>query len=313
MKAFVFPGQGSQKIGMGKDFYDNFAVAKDVFNEVDDVLGRKLSKIIFGDSQEELTKTQNAQPALMCVSMAILRTMEKEAGKLAGELCEFVAGHSLGEYSALCACDSISLAETTKLLEIRGKAFAKVGKESNGSMAAIIGVDIETAMKIAEEVREVGETCQVANDNAIGQVVISGSETAIDRSLEIAIKMGARRAIKLPVSGAFHSELMRPAADVMEKALETITIQEPKIPLITNVTANQVFSTEEIKESLIKQVTGRVRWRETLHNLEAEDIKQIIEIGSGRVLAGLVKKTCKNVESMSIGSVETMKEFLGSL
>lgn len=313
MKAFVFPGQGSQKIGMGKDFYDNFAVAKDVFNEVDDVLGRKLSKIIFGDSQEELTKTQNAQPALMCVSMAILRTMEKEADKPVGELCEFVAGHSLGEYSALCACDSISLAETAKLLEIRGKAFAKAGKESNGSMAAIIGVDIETAMKIAEEAREVGETCQVANDNAIGQVVISGSETAIDRSLEIAIKMGAKRAIKLPVSGAFHSELMRPAADVMEKALETITIQEPKIPLITNVTANQVFSTEEIKESLIKQVTGRVRWRETLHNLEAEDIKQIIEIGSGRVLAGLVKKTCKNVESMSIGSVETMKEFLGSL
>jgi [acyl-carrier-protein] S-malonyltransferase len=313
MKAFVFPGQGSQIIGMGKDFYDNFKEAETVFKEVDDVLGRKLSSIIFGESQEELTKTQNAQPALMTVSMAILKTMEKEIGKPAEELCEFVAGHSLGEYSALCASSAISLAETAKLLEIRGKAFAKAGKESGGSMAAIIGVDVETAMKIAEKSRQPGETCQVANDNAIGQVVISGDETAIDRSIEIATEMGAKRAIKLPVSGAFHSELMRPAAEIMEKALEKITIQSPKIPLITNVTANQVFSIEEIKESLIKQVTGRVRWRETLHNLDAEDVKQIVEIGSGKVLAGLTKKTCPDMATISIGNIETMKEFLGSL
>jgi len=309
MKAFVFPGQGSQKIGMSKDFYDNFQVAKDVFAEVDEALGRKLSSIIFGESQEELTQTQNAQPALMCASMAMLRVLEKESGKRVEKLCDFVAGHSLGEYSALCAAGAFSLSDTAKLLKVRGEAFAEAGKQGGGSMAAIIGVTIKQAEEIALRAKEGDEVCQVANDNTVGQVVISGHESAIDRSLEIAKQMGAKRAIKLPVSGAFHSALMQSAADKVKQALETVTINEPIIPVIANVSANQVFDAQEIKESLIAQVTSRVRWREIMLNLESADVKKIIEIGSGNVLKNMVGRTCEKIEAGSICSVESLKEF----
>ncbi|MFC1659451.1 ACP S-malonyltransferase [Pseudomonadota bacterium] len=310
MRAFIFPGQGSQTVGMGKDFYNSYSKSRAVFEEVDKILGRKLSDIIFNGPMEELTKTENAQPALMTVSIAILRALETETGENVGSLCDFVAGHSLGEYSALCASEAISLSQIAKLLEIRGNAFAEVGKKSGGSMAALIGVDIKIAEKIAEKSKKGNEICQVANDNSLGQVVISGNETAIDRSIEIAKEMGVKRAIKLPVSGAFHSELMVPAKEVMKKALDSAKIHEPTIPLIANVSANQVFTADEIRESLIQQITGRVRWRETLQHFKEAGVTEFVEIGSGKVLSGLVAKTLQEVKIVSISNVEEMKEYL---
>lgn len=313
-KAFVFPGQGSQKVGMGKDFYDNFQEAKNVFEEVNEALGKNLTKIIFEGPQEVLTQTENAQPALMCVSMAILKVIEKEAGKKVADLCNFVAGHSLGEYSALCASEVLTIADTAKLLKVRGQAFAEVGKEQGGTMAALIGVTIEQAEEIADKTKQAsGKVCQVANDNTVGQVVISGHEEAIDKAVEIATEMQIKRAIKLPVSGAFHSELMTPAVEKMREALESVTISEPQIPVIANVSANQVFLPEEIKDSLLKQITGRVRWRETMLNLESMNIKQIWEIGSGAVLSRMVPRTCPNIQSSSVNSLEGLKEMVGGL
>lgn len=312
MKAFIFPGQGSQVVGMGKDFYNNYPVSKEVFDEVDKVLKRQLSDIIFNGPIEELTKTENAQPALMTVSIAILRALEIETGKNVESLCDFVAGHSLGEYSALCASKAISLVQTAKLLEIRGNAFAEAGKKSGGSMAALIGADIKTAEAIAEKSKKDDEVCQVANDNSIGQIVISGSETAIDRSIEIAKEMGVKKAIKLAVSGAFHSELMAPAKKIMKNALSAVEIQEPIIPIIANVSANQVFTADEIRESLVQQITSRVRWTETLQNLKEVGVTEFVEIGAGKVLNGLVSKTLQDIKVISINSVDGMKEYLGS-
>jgi len=309
-KAFVFPGQGSQTVGMGRSFYNNFKVAKDVFNEVNDAVGKDLTKIIFGDNQELLTQTENAQPAIMCVSMAILRALEKETGRKATKLCDFVAGHSLGEYSALCASGAISITDTAKLLKVRGEAFAEVGKNSGGSMMALIGATIEQAEEVAKKASNDTTICQVANDNTVGQVVLSGHTEAIDRAIEIATEMKIKRAIKLPVSGAFHSILMEPAVDEVRKVLNKIEVNEPIIPVIANVTANQVFSVEEIKDSLLKQITGRVKWRETMLNFQFGGVNQIIEIGNGQVLSRMVSKTCPEIKGFSVNSLDTMKEFL---
>ena len=306
--ALVFPGQGSQAVGMGKDLYENFASAREVFQKVDYILGVNLSKIMFEGPSEELTKTENTQPALMAVSVALTTVLEKEFGKKITDLCSFVAGHSLGEYSALCAAKAISLEDTAKLLQVRGSEMAKCGLQSEGAMAAILGVEIEVAEAIASEAAQ-GEICQVANDNSVGQVVISGSKSAINRALEIAKAKGAKRAIALPVSGAFHSNLMFAAQEKMKIALASTEIKSPIVPLIANVTAALVSDPSQIRDLLAKQITGSVRWRETMIFLASQGVEEVIEIGSGKVLAGLVGRTCPNIKSRSIQNTEDLKSF----
>ena len=307
--AITFPGQGSQIVGMGKDFYDNFSVAKDVFNEVDDALSYKLSDIIFNGPADLLTKTENTQPALMAVSIAIIRVLQKEYDKKITDLCDFVAGHSLGEYSALCAAGSISLYDSAKLLQVRGNAMAKCGEKTSGAMAAILGVDIDTSHKIAREAAE-NEICQVANDNSVGQVVISGSVAAIDRSLDIAKKNGAKRAIKLPVSGAFHSNLISDAKIEMKEALDNVNINKPEVSFVANVLAKKVDDPKIIKNLLLDQITSMVRWRETMLLFENNNVNKILEVGSGKVLTGLVGRTCKNISSGNISDIDGLKKFI---
>lgn len=307
--AIVFPGQGSQVVGMGKDIYDNFECAREVFQRTDDILGVNLSKIMFEGPSEELTKTENTQPALMAVSIALTTVLEKEFGKKLGDICSFVAGHSLGEYSALCAAQAISLEETAKLLQVRGREMAKCGQESSGAMAAILGVEINVAEEIAKEAAQ-GEICQIANDNSVGQIVISGSKSAIERALVIAKEKGAKRAIALPVSGAFHSNLMLDAQDQMKVALETADIKSPTIPVIANVTADLVINPNQIRDLLSQQITGTVKWRETMLFMANNGIEEVIEIGSGKVLAGLVGRTCPGVKSRSIQNSEDLKTLV---
>lgn len=304
--AIVFPGQGSQAVGMGKDLYENFQTAREVFKTVDDILGVNLSKIMFEGPAEELTKTENTQPALMAVSIALVQVLEKDFGKKFSDLCAFTAGHSLGEYSALCAAGAISLAQTAKLLQTRGLEMAKCGEKTQGAMAAILGVEIEVANAIALEAAQ-GEVCQVANDNSVGQIVISGSKAAIDRAIEIAKTKGAKRALALPVSGAFHSALMNDAQIAMKAALASAEIKEPLVPVVANVTANIVTNPAEIRDLLARQITGAVRWRETMLFLEQQGVEEVIEIGSGKVLAGLVSRTCPNLKSRSIQTAEDLK------
>lgn len=307
--ALVFPGQGSQFVGMGKDLYENFSCAKEVFETVDDVLSLKLSDIIFNGPSEELTKTQNTQPALMAVSVAVMRVLEKEFGKKIEDLCDYAAGHSLGEYSALCAAGAISLEDTAKLLQVRGNAMAKCGEKTSGSMAAILGVEVEVAKKIAQEASQ-GEICQIANDNSVGQIVISGSKSAIERSLQIAKDNGVKRAIALPVSGAFHSELMKEAESEMKEALDAVEVKKPKVGIVANVVADFVSDENEIKDLLLKQITSSVRWRETMLLLEKNGVKNIVEIGAGKVLSGLVGRTCKEIDNVSrIGNLDEIKNF----
>ncbi|MBU6339689.1 MAG: ACP S-malonyltransferase [Rickettsiales bacterium] len=304
--AIVFPGQGSQAVGMGKNLFDNFSAAKEVFKTVDDILGIKLSQIMFEGPSEELTKTENTQPALMSVSIALTTVLEKEFGKKIEDVCSFVAGHSLGEYSALCATKAITLEETAKLLQIRGAAMSACGQKTEGAMAAVLGVEIAVAEEIAREAAS-GEVCQVANDNSVGQVVLSGSKSAILRAVEIAKAKGAKRALPLPVSGAFHSALMLDAQNEMKKALAGADIKSPIVPLVANVTANLVSDSNQIRDLLVKQITGSVRWRETMLFMESQGIEEIIEIGSGKVLAGLVSRTCANMKSKSIQNSEDLK------
>lgn len=308
--AFVFPGQGSQVVGMGKDLNDNFAIAREVFQTVDQILGVNLSKIMFEGPSEELTKTENTQPALMAVSIAIIRILEKEFGFKIEDSCAFVAGHSLGEYSALCAAHALPLEEAAKLLQVRGSSMAKCGEKIPGAMAAILGTEISLIEEIVKAAAADGEVCQIANDNSVGQVVISGSKTAITKALEIAKEKGIRKAIPLPVSGAFHSALMNDAAAEMKRALENAHIKSPIVPVIANVTANIVTDQNQIKDLLVKQVTGSVRWRETMLFMEQNGIKEVIEIGSGKVLAGLVGRTCPSISARSIQNVEDIKNFI---
>lgn len=310
--AFTFPGQGSQAVGMGKDFYDNFAVSKQVFDEVDDTLNQKLSSIIFDGDLDNLTLTENTQPALMTVSMAIIRAMEHELGVKAASLTHLMAGHSLGEYTANCAAGTFTLSDTARLLRIRGSAMQKAAPVGQGAMAAILNMPIEAVEVLTTDAAQ-GQICVIANDNSDGQVVISGHKEAIDRAIPLALERGAKRALALTVSAPFHSPLMDPAATAMEEALDLANSKKPICPILTNVSASLVDDDEILKRFLVEQVTGRVRWRESMISLPLHGITHCIEVGSGKVLTGLIKKSAPSVEASSINNVEDMKNFIETI
>lgn len=311
-RSFIFPGQGSQFVGMGKEVYDAFPIAKEVFEEVDDALSQKLSDMIFAGPMEDLTLTQNTQPALMAVSIALTRVIEKQSGKKLSDMCSFVAGHSLGEYSALCASGAISLSDTAKLLRIRGNAMAEAVPPGKGGMAALIGVEFDKAMELAKAASSDG-ICEAANDNGGGQVVISGTMAAIDKAIAIASEFGIRRAVKLPVSAPFHSSLMKSAGEIMAKALKETAIKSPSVPLIANVTADETKNADEIRDLLTKQVTGAVRWRESILNLKSKGATDFVEIGAGKVLSGLVSRIDKELTSQSVQTPADIEELLKKL
>ena len=309
--AFTFPGQGSQSLGMGKDLADAFPQAARVFAEVDDALGEKLSDIMWNGPEETLTLTANAQPALMAVSIAALRVLEAEGLDLKSKIA-YVAGHSLGEYSALCAAGTFSLADTARLLRIRGNAMQAAVPVGKGAMAAIIGLEHSDVEAICGEAAALG-SCQIANDNGGGQLVISGEKTAVEKAAALATDKGAKRAILLPVSAPFHSTLMAPAADVMRAALENVEKRDPVVPLIANVRAAPVSDAGEIAGLLVEQVTGQVRWRETVEWFAANDVTTLYEIGSGKVLTGLARRIDKTVNGIAVNSPADIKAALQTL
>ena len=299
--AFVFPGQGSQDVGMGRALAEAYPAARAVFDEVDDALGQKLSAIMWDGPKEILTLTENAQPALMAVSMAVMRVLETEKGFILKDKVKFVAGHSLGEYSALAAAGAFSLSDTARLLKLRGQAMQKAVAVGQGAMAALLGVGMDVAVKVALEAAQ-GDVCQVANDNEPAQVVLSGHKSAIDRVAEIGKAHGVRRAVNLPVSAPFHCALMQPAADAMADALSKVKVHAPIVPIVANVVATAISNPDEIKKRLVEQVTGTVRWRECVAYMAAHGITDFYEIGAGKVLAGLVKRTATTANAMSIGT-----------
>jgi [acyl-carrier-protein] S-malonyltransferase len=306
--AFVFPGQGSQTVGMGKALAESFPVARSVFAEIDSALGEKLTAIMWEGPAERLTLTENAQPALMAVSLAAMRVLESEAGIELGRDAVFVAGHSLGEYSALAAAGSFTLAETARLLRIRGRAMQQAVPVGSGAMAALIGLDIEAAAGIAAEAAQ-GQICQAANDNGGGQVVVSGDKAAVERAVEIAKAKGAKRAMMLPVSAPFHCALMQPAADAMAQALGEVTVKRPAVALVANVLARAISDPGEIVRRLIEQVTGTVRWRESVAFMAGQGVTTFYEIGAGKVLSGLVKRIAEGANGISIGTPEDVAAF----
>lgn len=309
-RAFVFPGQGSQVVGMGKDLYDNFSLAREVFEEVDEALDQQLSKIIFEGPVDLLTMTENTQPALMVTSIAAMRVIEKETGKKIADLCNFVAGHSLGEYSALCAAGSISLGDTAKLLRIRGTAMQSACPAGIGGMAAIIGLPIRELETIVKGCP--AGNVSIANDNSLEQIVISGEMGAIDYVVGLMKDLG-KKAIKLNVSAPFHSVLMEPAARRMREALEEVAISKPSVPVIANVLADLISEPIKIRNCLVEQVTGRVRWRETIDFLNAQGINDIIEIGAGKVLGNMAKRSPHNFHAvLSINNYTEVEEFIKS-
>ena len=297
--AFVFPGQGAQTIGMGRDLAEAYPAARAVFEEVDDALGEKLSDLIWNGDQDTLTLTQNAQPALMATSLAAMRALEAEGITL--DRASFVAGHSLGEYSALAAAGSISITDTARLLRTRGKAMQEAVPVGIGAMAALLGLDFEAATEVAAEAAQ-GEVCQAANDNDPGQVVISGHKGAVERALIIAKEKGAKRAVLLPVSAPFHCALMEPAAAVMAEALAQVTINTPAVPLVANVRAEAVDSGDVIAALLVEQVTGSVRWRESVSWMAANGVTDIWEIGAGKALSGMIRRIDRSITSRNIAT-----------
>lgn len=298
--AFTFPGQGSQSVGMGKELAEAFPEARAVFEEVDAALGEPLSKIMWEGPAETLTLTANAQPALMAVSLATMRVLEAKGLDLKASVA-FVAGHSLGEYSALAAAGSLSVTDAARLLRIRGSSMQQAVPVGEGAMAALLGLDFEAAKAVAEEAAQ-GEVCQAANDNAPGQVVVSGHKAAVERAVEIAKGKGARRAVLLPVSAPFHCTLMGPAADVMADALSNVDIKTPAVPLVANVLASAITDTGEIRRRLIEQVTGTVRWRESVEYLAGQGVDTFCEIGTGKVLTGMVRRIAKEAEGIAVNT-----------
>jgi [acyl-carrier-protein] S-malonyltransferase len=306
--AFVFPGQGSQAVGMGKALADAFVPARRVFEEVDAALGEPLSNIIWTGPAETLTLTENAQPALMAVSLAAMRVLEEEAGVDLKRDAAFVAGHSLGEYSALAAAGALSIADAAQLLRVRGRAMQKAVPVGVGAMAALIGLELGEVKLIAAEVASVG-VCAAANDNGGGQVVLSGEKPAVERAVEVAKVRGAKRAMLLPVSAPFHCALMQPAADAMAQALASVSVKPPVVPIVANVLARPIREPLEIVRSLVEQVTGTVRWRESVIFMEQAGVTTFYEIGAGRVLTGLIKRIAESATASSIGAPEDITRF----
>ena len=306
--AFVFPGQGSQAVGMGKGLAEAFAPARQVFEEVDAALGEKLRDIIWHGPAETLTLTENAQPALMAVSLAVLRALETEAGVDLARDAAFVAGHSLGEYSALAAARSLTVADAARLLRIRGRAMQKAVPVGVGAMAALIGVELNAAREIAQQAAA-GAVCAAANDNGGGQVVLSGDKSAVERAVEIAKGRGVKRAMMLPVSAPCHCALMQPAADVMAQALAQVTVKAPSVPLVANVLAAPIDNPQQIVQALVQQVTGTVRWRESVSFMANAGVTAFYEVGSGKVLTGLIKRIAETASAASIGTPEDVARF----
>ncbi|PCJ99447.1 MAG: [acyl-carrier-protein] S-malonyltransferase [Zetaproteobacteria bacterium] len=311
-RAFVFPGQGSQFIGMGKDLAESFEEARDVFQEIDDALSQNLSALMFNGDESDLNLTENTQPALMAVSMAVVNILKKQGGITPQEHCSFVAGHSLGEYAALTSTGTIALADTARLLKLRGTSMQKAVPVGVGSMAAILGLDFDVVAQIAKDAAE-NQTCTAANDNSDGQVVVSGHKEAVERAVSLATERGARKAIILAVSAPFHCDLMAPAAEIMAPALAEVTFNTPIVPVIANITATAESSPNILKELLIKQITGTVRWRESVLYMRDQEVTEMVELGAGKVLSGLARRIDRSIACESVGSPEQIEKLIERL
>lgn len=313
-RAFVFPGQGSQSVGMGRELAEAFPAARLVFEEVDDALGQRLSRLMAEGPEAELTLTENAQPALMAVSMAVLRVLEAEGGLDLAKACRFVAGHSLGEYSALTAAGTLALSDAAQLLKLRGLSMQRAVPVGEGAMAALLGLDLEAAQEVAAEAATgpagEREVCTAANDNAPGQVVVSGHKAAVERAIQIAAGRGAKRGVLLPVSAPFHCPLMAPAADAMAEALAKVELRVPAVPVVANVTASAVTDPDEIRRLLVEQVTGLVRWRESVLFMKGQGVDQLVELGAGKVLTGLAKRIDKEVAALAVNGAADVEAFV---
>jgi [acyl-carrier-protein] S-malonyltransferase len=309
--AFVFPGQGSQAVGMGKLLAQAYPAALRVFEEVDDALGERLSEVIWNGPADLLTLTENAQPALMAVSLAAMRVLETQAGIDLGRDAAFVAGHSLGEYSALAAAGALSVADAARLLRIRGEAMQKAVPVGLGAMAALVGLEFDAVVAVAAAAAQ-GQVCQAANDNGAGQVVVSGDRAAVERAIEIARSRGAQRAMMLPVSAPFHCALMLPAADAMAAALGRLAIRGPSPPLVANITASAVDDPDEVASCLVKQVTGTVRWRESVIYMAKHGVTQFYEVGAGRVLSGLIRRIVAGAAAVAVGTPDDIRSFIAA-
>ena len=312
MLAFLFPGQGSQKVGMGKELADAYAPAREVFGTVDEALGEALSRLMWEGPEEELTLTRNAQPALMAVSMAVTEVLRREGGFDISKQADFVAGHSLGEYSALCSAGTFSLEDTARLLRLRGEAMQRAVPSGEGSMAAVLGLEVEQVVEVAATAAE-GEVCVVANDNAPGQIVVSGHANAVSRAMSLAKERGAKRSIPLSVSAPFHCPLMSPAADEMRDALSNVEASPPVLPVVANVTASPVNSHAEILNLLVEQIVSMVRWRESMNCLASAGVENVVEVGAGSVLTGLARRCSADFTATTLGTPDEIESFLGNL
>ena len=311
-RALVFPGQGAQSVGMGRELAATFPIARDVFYEVDDALGKSLSRLMIEGPEDQLILTENAQPALMAVGIAVLRVLEREYDLPLAHLGRFVAGHSLGEYTALTAAGSFSLSDAARLLRARGLAMQRAVPVGEGAMAALMGIDLRTAREVAAEATHDtydGSVCVAANDNAPGQIVISGTRAAVARALEIAALRGARRGVMLPVSGPFHCPLMAPVAEIMQDALAGVMVRTPLLPLIPNISASEVIDPAEIRRLLVRQVTSMVRWRESVMYMQSRGISELVEIGTGKILASLARRIDRRLTGTPVGLPHEIDAF----